>query len=174
MLTGGILMRYFVTIDGRERVVEVNVLPTGAVAVAMDGTPVDTDVVALDDGGLSVRVDGRVLDLTIEGEPPEVGVVASGHRAYVRVESERLRAAAAVKRRDGGASEKVLLAPMPGRVAKVLVAVGDEVAAGQGVMVVEAMKMENELRAKGAAKVAEIHVKPGDTIESGAKLVTFG
>ncbi|GAC1393451.1 MAG: acetyl-CoA carboxylase biotin carboxyl carrier protein subunit [Polyangiales bacterium] len=167
-------MRYFVTIDGRERVVEVNVLPTGAVAVAMDGTPVDTDVVALDDGGLSVRVDGRVLDLTIEGEPPEVGVVASGHRAYVRVESERLRAAAAVKRRDGGASEKVLLAPMPGRVAKVLVAVGDEVAAGQGVMVVEAMKMENELRAKGAAKVAEIHVKPGDTIESGAKLVTFG
>ena len=167
-------MRYFVTIDGRERVVEVNVLPTGAVAVAMDGTPVDTDVVALDDGGLSVRVDGRVLDLTIEGEPPEVGVVASGHRAYVRVESERLRAAAAVKRRDGGASEKVLLAPMPGRVAKVLVAVGDEIAAGQGVMVVEAMKMENELRAKGAAKVAEIHVKPGDTIESGAKLVTFG
>ena len=166
-------MRYFVTIDGRERVVEVNVAPTGAVTVLMDSTQVDTDVVALDDGGLSVRVDGHVLDLTIEGAPPEVGVVASGHRAYVRVESERLRAAAAAKKRDGGASEKILAAPMPGRVVKVLVAVGDEVCAGEAVVVVEAMKMENELRAKGPAKVAEIHVKPGDTIEAGAKLVTF-
>lgn len=167
-------MRYFVTIDGRERTVDVLVKPTGEIAVTMEGKPIDADVVALDDGSLSVRIDGRVLDLTIEGEPPEVGVVASGHRAYVRVESERLRAAAAAKKRGGGAAEKTLLAPMPGRVAKLLVSVGDEVALGQGVIVVEAMKMENELRAKTAAKIAEIHVRPGDTIEAGAKLVTFG
>ena len=167
-------MRYFVTIDGRERTVEVIVKPTGEIAVAMEGQPIDADVVVLDDGGLSVRIDGRVLDLTIEGEPPEVGVVASGHRAYVRVESERLRAAAAAKKQDAGVAEKTLVAPMPGRVAKILVSVGDEVKPGQGIIVVEAMKMENELRAKAAAKIAEIHVAAGDTIEPGTKLVTYG
>jgi len=166
-------MKYFVTIDGREQTVEVMVRPNGDVTVSVDGNPVESDVVALDDGGLSVRIDGRVLDLTVEGEPPEVGVVASGHRAYVRVESERLRAAAAAKRTGSGGSEKAMVAPMPGRIAKVLVSVGDEVQAGQGVVVVEAMKMENELRAKGPGRVAEIHAKAGETIEAGARLITF-
>jgi biotin carboxyl carrier protein len=166
-------MKYFVTIDGREQTVEVVVRPTGELLVSVDGHPVESDVVALDDGGLSVRIDGRILDLTVEGEPPEMGVVASGHRAYVRVESERLRAAAAAKRGGVSGAEKSIMAPMPGRVAKVLVAVGDEVAAGQGVIVVEAMKMENELRAKGPGRVAEIHVKAGEAIEAGARLITF-
>ena len=166
-------MRYFVTIDGREQTVDVSVRPTGELDVSMDGTALDADVVAIDDGSLSVRINGRVLDLTVEGEPPDVGVVSSGHRAYVRVESERLRAAAAAKRGGATANEKCLLAPMPGRVAKVLVEVGDEVQPGQGVVVVEAMKMENELRAKGAGKVAEIHAVAGATIEAGAKLITF-
>ncbi len=166
-------MRYFVTIDGREQTVDIQARPTGDLAVSLDGRPVDADVVTLDDGSLSIRIDGRVLDLTVEGEPPEVGVVASGHRAYVRVESERLRAAVAAKRGGLGGAEKSLSAPMPGRVAKVLVSIGDEVKAGQGVLVVEAMKMENELRAKGAGRVAEIHVQPGETIEAGARLITF-
>lgn len=166
-------MRYFVTIDGHEHAVDVQVRPTGELVVTLDGAGVDNDVVVLDDGSLSIRIDGKVLDLTVEGDPPDVGVVASGHRSYVKVESERLRAAAAAKRAGGGGSEKLIVAPMPGRVAKILVAVGDEVKASQGVIVVEAMKMENELRAKGEGKVAEIHVKPGDAIEAGARLVTF-
>ena len=166
-------MRYFVTIDGQERVVDVTVRPDGEYVASVAGVAVDSDVVALDDGGLSLRIDGRMIDLTLEGAIPDVGIVASGHRAYVRVESERLRAAQAARRSGGSAAEKTLLAPMPGRVAKVLVAVGDDVVAGQGLMVVEAMKMENELRAKGAGKIAEIHAKAGDTIVAGGKLITY-
>jgi biotin carboxyl carrier protein len=172
-------MRYFVTIDGHEHVVDVQPRPTGELVVSLpsrnsqDGKSVENDVVVLDDGSLSIRIDGRVLDLTVEGSPPDVGVVAGGHRAYVRVESERFRAAAAAKRGGRAGEAKVITAPMPGRIAKILVAVGDQVEAGQGVIVVEAMKMENELRAKGGGVVAEIHAKPGDTIESGAKLITF-
>jgi biotin carboxyl carrier protein len=167
-------MKYFVTIDEREQAIDVVVRPTGELVVSIDGQAVDHDVVVLADGSLSIRINGKVLDLTVEGTPPDVGVVASGHRAYVRVESERHRAAAAAKRTGGSASEKNIVAPMPGRVAKILVNVGDEVKQGQGVIVIEAMKMENELRAKGAGTIAEIHVKPGDTIESGARLVSFG
>ena len=167
-------MKYFVTIDEREQAVDVEVRPTGELAVSLDGEAVDNDVVVLDDGSLSIRINGKVLDLTVEGTPPDVGVVASGHRAYVRVESDRHRAAAAARRTGGSANEKAILAPMPGRVAKLLVNVGDEVKPGQGIVVIEAMKMENELKAKGAGAVAEIHVKPGDAIEAGARLVTFG
>ncbi len=166
-------MKYFVTIDDHEHAVDVEVRPTGELVVLLDGRPMDNDVVVLDDGSLSIRIDGKVLDLTVEGVPPDVGVVASGHRAYVRVESERQRAAAAARRTSGTASEKQIVAPMPGRVVKILVSVGEEVKVGQGVAVVEAMKMENELKAKGVGTVAEIHVKPGEAIESGAKLITL-
>ena len=167
-------MKYFVTIDDQEHVIEVATRPNGELVVSHGGHVYDSDVVAFDDDALSVRIDGRVLDLTVEGAPPEVGVIASGHRAYVKVESDRLRAAQAARRAGGGGQEKGVVAPMPGRVVKILVAPGDEVKQGQGLLVIEAMKMENELKAKGPAKIGEIHVKAGEAIEAGARLVTFG
>ena len=169
-------MRYYVNLDpssaAEPLLVDVTELPTGALEVSVGGRHVDVDVVAVGNA-LSVRVDGQMVDLTTEGAPPEVGAVASGHRSYVRVESERMRAADAAKKAKGGAGDRVLKSPMPGRVVKVLVAVGDEVAAGQPLMVVEAMKMENELKAKAPAKIGEIHVAAGAAVEAGAKLITF-
>jgi biotin carboxyl carrier protein len=166
-------MRYFVTLDPGHAPVEVEVreLPSGALEVTRDGRLLDVDVLSIG-AGLSVRVGGRVIDLTTEGSPPELGAVASGHRSYVRVESERMRAATAAKKVRGTA-EKVLRSPMPGRVVKVHVSAGDEIAIGQPLLVVEAMKMENELRAKAAGKVAEVHVAAGEAVEGNAKLVTF-
>jgi biotin carboxyl carrier protein len=122
---------------------------------------------------LSVRVDGKVVDLTIEGSPPEIGAVASGHRSYVRVESERMRAAALAKKSTSGGGDKHVKSPMPGRVVKVLVARGDSVAVGQSLFVLEAMKMENEVRARVAGTVAEVHVAAGAAVEGSAKLLTF-
>jgi glutaconyl-CoA/methylmalonyl-CoA decarboxylase subunit gamma len=169
-------MRYYVNLDpssGAEPIlVDVTELPTGALEVSVGGRHVDVDVVPVGNA-LSVRVDGHIVDLTTEGAPPEVGAVASGHRSYVRVESERMRAAEAAKKAKGGGGDRLLKSPMPGRVVKVLVQVGDEVAAGQPIMVVEAMKMENELKAKVPAKIAGIHVVAGAAVEAGAKLVTF-
>ncbi len=169
-------MRYYVTLDptpGSEPIlVDVTELPTGALDVSVGGRRVDVDVVSLG-GTLSVRIDGHIVDLTTEGTPPEIGAIASGHRSYVRVESDRMRAAEAAKKSKGGGADRVLKSPMPGRVVKVLVKVGDEVAAGQALLVVEAMKMENELKAKAAATIAEIHVEAGATVEANAKLVTF-
>jgi glutaconyl-CoA/methylmalonyl-CoA decarboxylase subunit gamma len=170
-------MRYYVTLDptpGAEPiVVDVKDLPSGALEVRVGDSPVDVDVVALGDQ-LSVRMNGQVVDLTTEGAPPELGAIASGHRSYVRVESERLRAAEAAMKGAHGASEKVVKSPMPGRIVKVLVALGEEVAAGRPLFVMEAMKMENEIKAKGGGKVVELHVAIGDTVERNAKLVTLG
>lgn len=167
-------MRYYVTLTPGDEPIEIDVaeLPSGALEVRAGGGRVDVDVRQVG-GSLSIRVGGRMVDLTTEGAPPELGVVASGHRSYVRVESERQRAAGAARKYGRGGSDNVLRSPMPGRVVKVCVAAGDEVAAGQALVVVEAMKMENELRAKVAGRVAEVHVAPGAAVEGNAKLVTL-
>ena len=170
-------MRYYVTLDPSAKEptqVDVTELPTGQLEVTLGGKPVAVDVVSLPDA-LSVRVGGRIVDLTVEGNPPEIGAVASGHRSYVRVESERQRAAAAAKKSGGGGgSDKVIKSPMPGRVVRMLVQKDADVAAGQTLCVVEAMKMENEVKAKAACKILEIHVKEGATVEGNAKLFTLG
>ncbi|MFO0664206.1 MAG: acetyl-CoA carboxylase biotin carboxyl carrier protein subunit [Polyangiaceae bacterium] len=152
--------------------VDVNQLPSGKLDVRLRGEPVDVDVVALR-SQLSIRVDGHMVDLTCEGKPPDLGVLASGHRSYVRVVSERDRAAEAAGGRGGGRNEKSVKSPMPGRVIKVMVAAGDSVEVGQPMLVVEAMKMENEVRAKTAGVVDEVHVAVGQTVEGNAKLLTF-
>ncbi len=152
--------------------VDVKELPSGALEVSTGGKPVDVDL-ALVGRALSVRVDGRVVDITTEGTLPDIGVIASGHRSYVRVESDRQRAASAAAAHGGGGVDDLVKSPMPGRVVRVLVAVGDEVAVGQPLVVIEAMKMENELRAKRAGRIAEVVTTAGATVESNAKLLRF-
>jgi len=167
-------MRYFVQLTPSAEPVPVDVteLPSGKLDVRLNGKSVDVDVVALR-SQLSIRVDGRMIDLTCEGKPPDLGVLASGHRSYVRVVSERDRAAEAAQGGKGGKSEKSVKSPMPGRVIKIMVAAGDTVEVGQAMLVVEAMKMENEVRAKAAGTVGEVHVTVGQTVEGNAKLLTL-
>ena len=85
------------------------------------------------------------------------------------------RRAASRRRRRGGTRDggQPIVAPMPGRVVRVLVAAGDEVAARQAVVVVEAMKMENELRSPKAGRVKDVAVTPGTSVEAGRVLVVI-
>lgn len=169
-------MRYFVSLDpaseGDPLEIDVTELPTGQLEVTARGERVPVDVVWLN-GTASVRVGGRVVDLHVEAHPPDIGVIANGHRSYVRVESERQRAAAAARKGVAGGGDKVVKAPMPGRVVRVLAAAGAEVEAGATLCVIEAMKMENEVKAKAACVVAEVHVTEGATVEGGARLFTL-
>jgi biotin carboxyl carrier protein len=175
-------MRYYVTLssaaDAKPVAVDVTTLPSGALDVKLDDQPVAVDALTLGSStsqfSMIIGDAKTVIDLTLEGTPPELGMIASGHRSYVRVESERQRAQAAAASGGGGKADKLIKSPMPGRVVKVMVAPGDEVTAGQAVMVVEAMKMENELKAKVAGKVTEVFVKAGEPVEANAKLVAFG
>jgi biotin carboxyl carrier protein len=156
----------------QEFVVDVQDLPSGALSISVNGRTVEADVQPVGEQ-LSVRVNGQMVDLTTEGTAPEVGVIGRGYRTYVAVESERQRAANAVKKGGTRGSENVVRAPMPGRIVKILVARGDAVVAGQPLLVMEAMKMENELKAKAPATIGEVHVGPGEAVEGGAKLVTL-
>jgi biotin carboxyl carrier protein len=176
-------MRYFVTIEGDEHVVEVERLPAGgfevrSVVVHADGSeqllPVVSAGVSRAAGLTTVQLGGRMFDLSLDGDlPGEVQAFANGHRAAVVVETARSRAAASVGGQRRGAAGGTLKSPMPGKVVKLLVTEGQAVEIGTPIIVVEAMKMENELVAEAAGSVSKIFVAAGDAVEGGAKLVTI-
>jgi biotin carboxyl carrier protein len=164
-------MRYFVTIAGRE--VEVDL--TGATPV-VDGTPVEAHLDALPGTRTrSLLVDGRSHALTATpGDRPGRWEVALGAERFTAdAVDERTRAIREMTGGDDDLADRTVVAPMPGLVLRVEVEVGQPVKAGQGVVVVEAMKMENELKAPADGVVASVSVHPGQTVEKGATLLVL-
>ena len=102
------------------------------------------------------------FDITVHGRSYEVTIV----------DPKRLRSGQNSDRHHHGAAE--ILAPMPGKVVRVLVQEGEAVEAGQGLVVVEAMKMQNEMKAPKAGKVLSIHGTEGATVTAGEVLATIG
>lgn len=95
-----------------------------------------------------------------------------GHRYDVEALDERTRAIQDLSGASAKASGPApLVAPMPGMIVRVNVEVGDNVQSGQAVVVMEAMKMENDLRTQSSGIVSAVRVKPGDAVEKGAVLV---
>lgn len=162
-------MRYYVTLPSQQELpVDISQKPNGSAAIKVEGRPVLVDAVETD-GALSVRIGDRVVDLWLDGTPPDVRFVASGLRLTARVESEQARSVRASHRLATSHSE--VSTPMPGRVVKLLVSEGDRVQAGAPVVVVEAMKMENELCAERAGTVVEICATAGQQVDGGVPLV---
>jgi len=130
------------------------------------------ELVNLDGAVASLRfpATGRSLQITYHQGSNGSWRVTVGQREFdleVLTPAEAVEAVAAA--RDAGPSR--LTAPIPGKVVAVKVKAGDEVEPGQALVVLEAMKMENELAADQKGKVAAIHVTSGDTVEGGELLV---
>jgi pyruvate carboxylase subunit B len=162
-------MKYFVTLG--DRTVEVDL--TGHTPV-VDGTPVEAHMSILP--GTAVRsldVDGRSHTLSARaGDKRGRWHISLGRERFTAdAVDERTRA---IREMTGGGedvADKTVVAPMPGLVLKVEVEVGQAVKAGQGVVIVEAMKMENELKAPADGVVAKILVQERQTVEKGATLL---
>jgi biotin carboxyl carrier protein len=101
----------------------------------------------------------------------ELLVTIEGRSALAVVNGRKTVRVADTARQTRGHGEQTVVAPMPGRVVRVLVGPGDEVAARQGVIVVEAMKMENELRAPKGGRVKDVSVSAGNSVEAGRVLM---
>src|SRR5262245_58997091 len=139
-------MTFRIEVGGRVR--EVGIEPQGAsLAVTLDGSPVNVEIRSVDSGRFSLRFPGtgRQQDVVVARgrESGDVEVLVRGLRVPAKLRSDLGSKRVA---RSGDAPERVV-APMPGKIVKLLVNPGDQVTARQGVIVVEAMKMENELRA---------------------------
>jgi biotin carboxyl carrier protein len=153
-------------------VIDIETLGDGRYAAQLNGTRYELDSLVLPHGAVSMLVNGESYAIEFEERPDgEVAVQVNGQVTRVDVADERtlrLRAASAGFSVEG---KQTLNAPMPGKVVKVLVTVGQQVEEGQGLVVVEAMKMENELKTPKAGKVVEIATKEGVAVEAGAKLI---
>jgi biotin carboxyl carrier protein len=160
--------RYAVTVGGRVRAVEIEEIDGGQYRVSVDGR--DRRVLLLGGGAF---LDGtRVVAPIIDGALPRL-TVSLGETAFpVEVADARAAAvAAAIRERPPAAGKTSVRAPIPGRVVRVLVKVGEPVAAGRGLAVLEAMKMENEIRAPRDGTVEEIGCQEGTLVETGQTLI---
>src|SRR5512137_89884 len=169
------MMQLHVEVNGRLRTVDVE-RKEGIYRVVIDGVERMVDAAAVDASTFSLicLADGRSsqeVGLSPTGLPGEIAVHMPAGVASARVRtgrSSRFGRGSGASQADG---TQQVLAPMPGKVVRVLVKAGDEVKARQGLVVVEAMKMENELRSPKDGRVAEVLVAEGASVEAGRLLV---
>jgi biotin carboxyl carrier protein len=165
-------MRYEVEIGGRTRVVDVQRMDPGFV-VSMDGQESRVDVERVDAHTLSVLIGTSSHELLLATDPVSgqirvaIGAVSipaalNGRRRWGRKDAG-----------SGASGPERVVAPMPGKVVRVLAKPGDGVQPRQAVVVIEAMKMENELRASRAGVVSELTVQEGQSVEAGALLMVI-
>ncbi len=165
-------MKYYARIGDRE--FEVEVTRRGdRLELTLDGRSVHADLSAVDPGAkYSVLLDRRSFDVTVDGNGEKLDLVVNGHAWHVGVEDERERSTRDLGGRHG-ASGGTVEAVMPGIVRRVRVKPGDTVEQGQPLLILEAMKMENEISAETAGVVEKVLVADGQTVESGQALVVL-
>jgi biotin carboxyl carrier protein len=164
-----------IDINGRTRSVVVE--PDGAgpdggrFRVLVEGEPFDVTLTVTDLGvSLVYASDGRVVDVAATERPGGEWLLQFPHVTLAAaVDGRRFRRGSAGSVADAG--EQRIMAPMPGRVVRVLVKTGDDVAGRQGLVVVEAMKMENELVSPRAGRIKEVAVAEGQSVETGRLLI---
>ena len=144
--------RYRLRLGDEEIEVDARLAPSGISSLLLEGRSYLADVRPEADGAFAVDVEGE--------------------RYRVRVEEEGRRALLG-RERAGGRGAQRLTAPMPGKVVAVPVAVGDTVRPGDPLIVLEAMKMENEFKAAVAGTVREVNVQPGQAVNAGDLLIVI-
>jgi biotin carboxyl carrier protein len=154
-----------------QRLIEVLPLENGRFHVTVDGVGRSIDSRFTGPVSLSLLIDGAVAEVNVLARGSDQAVEIGGRTHRFKLLDERaLRA----RGRDGGGSgDRELRASMPGKVVAVLVDVGAEVIPGQGILVIEAMKMENEIGATRPGAVKEIRVRPGQAVEAGELLAVI-
>lgn len=164
-------MRYQVRVGERTLLVEIR---DGQMHV--DGRRVAAALRSIDGTPLrQLTVDGACCTVAITRAGTAWAVQADGETLRVEVVDERVQHLREVAGAAGaGASGETIRAPMPGLVLRVETQPGDPVTPGDGVVVLEAMKMENEIRAATAGIVREVFVTAGAPVEKGAPLVRIG
>lgn len=167
-------MKLEIEVAGRIRVVEYR--PDES-SITLDGVPLLVEAQMLRPGVLSLIVkgdagDGRAWRVVLEDDANEPAVYVASQRIPYRVDDPR-----SLKARRGHAAgadgPKAIKASMPGRVVRVLAQRGEAVEAHQGIVVIEAMKMQNELKAPKPGKLTELRVGPGDTVAAGEVLAVI-
>jgi biotin carboxyl carrier protein len=161
-------MIYEVSIGGKNHRVELS-RNTAGWHCKLDGQPILLDVISTQEGVLSILLDGKSFEVKQESTAGETNIVVGNQRFPVSVRDPRsLRGRRSADTSAHGVRK--IPAPMPGKVVRILAPVGTEVEAGQGVIVIEAMKMQNELKSPKKGIVKKITVSEGAAVDAGQSL----
>lgn len=163
-------MKYEVVINGARHGVEFTPLERNSslVTFSIDGGKVSADATRISPSTYSILIAGRSLEVWVEEQPGELLVRTAGREFRVEIFDPRSW------RRGKGAGIELegrqqLVAPMPGKIVRVLAAPGEQVAAGQGLLVIEAMKMQNEVRSPKSGTLEKLAAE-GQTVNAGEVL----
>jgi acetyl/propionyl-CoA carboxylase alpha subunit len=167
-------MKLHATVGDYEGDVDIRIEDTRIFAV-VDDRAYELDLQRSVDNQLLLMVAGRVFECRVDGKidsglPLDVSF-GTGLYAITLTDPRRLRSATAAGALAGGAAR--IMAPMPGKVVRVLVEAGAQVEAGDGIVVVEAMKMQNEMKSPRAGKVINVNVEVGATVDGGDLLAVI-
>jgi biotin carboxyl carrier protein len=163
-------MKYEIEINGARRNVEFTPQTDGAsrATLKVDGRLVEADAVRLSQSAYSILLGGRSLEVTAEETPSGLLIRTNDREFQVEIFDPR-----SWRRRRGAGIElegrQQLVAPMPGKIVRVLVAAGEQVSSGQGLLVIEAMKMQNEIRSPKSGQVEKV-AREGQTVNAGEVL----
>ena len=164
-------MAFIAKLGTRSYTVEIEEVGRSLYRIAVDGNEFLVDGKKTGLTNYSLIVDNRSFEVDVDITEDEYRVLVDGRSYHVDLVDER-------RVRLGGAQPGIQLegrqqvsVPMPGKVIAVLAGEGDRVEKGQGLVIVEAMKMENEVRSPIAGEVKEVRVKAGDALEAGALLM---
>ena len=165
-------MTYDVIVDGKTHRLELTKGET-TWHCKVDGHSIEVDAALTARDVMSVLVGGDAFEIKRERSlQGELHLVIGSARYAIDVQDPRsLRTRRAAGETEAGPQK--ITAPMPGKIVRISVAVGDQVKAGQGVIVMEAMKMQNEMKATRAGHVLSVTVKEGATVAAGETLATI-
>ena len=161
---------YILTLDGQEHRAEIEDLGSDNFRITLDGVAYHVDSCRLTETLRTLIIDNEVIEADIQDVNGHLSVLLRGETYEIQALDERrkrLRRAAA-KSVSGGD----IVTPMPGKIVKILAPVGTRVKVGQGVIVLEAMKMENEMSSTIDGVVTKIHVTEGQAVDKRALLAT--
>ena len=165
-------MIYVATVGERTEVVDISGAD-GRFRVAMGDEVWEVDARATGPAMYSLLVDGVVYAVGV-GDHEGARVVDVGGGSYTVVVEEQTRHILRARSGGAGAGGRTVTAPLPGRVTHVAVRAGEVVEAGATLVVIEAMKMENELKAPAPGTIVEVRVQPGQAVNAGDVLVVVG
>lgn len=155
-----------------EHEVEINEVEHGRYQISIDGRAMEVDAHAISDNTLSLLLDHQAHNIEYEQNPSGgENLLVRGYVAHVEavdLRTMRLRKSQATV--AGFEGPATITSPMPGKVVAVLIKEGQQVVEGQGLVVVEAMKMENELKAPRAGTIKKLVANQGAPVEGGALL----
>ena len=161
-------MQYKAIINGETVEVEFERTATG-IEAAVGGRKYSMDVSSVKPGVFLLNWDTRSIEVSVlpEGDDSSISTVCiASQRFSVEILDGRRMMQRTVRNSDhGGASE--IRSPMPGKIVRVLLTAGAEVVAGQGIVVMEAMKMQNEMKSSISGRIRKIEVVEGETVRSG-------